>query len=160
MPEARSTSWSTPPGSTRPPPWPGMDAAAWDRVQQVNVRAPMLLTVALAAQAASGSQRREHQLGCGDACPPGRRALLHVQGGPGDADQVCCAVELAATGVRVNGGVDPGFVTVDSPVNPVSNEYRAVVSRNPLGRPGRPDEIGAGRPVAGLRRRRVRDRGR
>ena len=35
-------------------PLAAMTAAAWDRVQHVNVRAPMLLTVAMAAQATPG----------------------------------------------------------------------------------------------------------
>ena len=44
----RSTSWSTPRASTPRRRSTHMTAAAWDRVQQVNVRAPVLLTVALA----------------------------------------------------------------------------------------------------------------
>jgi NAD(P)-dependent dehydrogenase (short-subunit alcohol dehydrogenase family) len=53
-----------------------------------------------------------------------------------------CAVEFADRGIRVN-AVAPGFVEVDSPVNPVTDEYAAAVSVNPTGRPGRPDEIAA-----------------
>ena len=52
------------------------------------------------------------------------------------------ALELAGRGIRVN-AVAPGFVEVDSPVNPVTDEYAAAVSVNPTGRPGRPDEIAA-----------------
>ena len=52
------------------------------------------------------------------------------------------AKELVEVGIRVN-AVAPGFVDVDSPVNPVTETYRDAVSRNPLGRPGVPGEIAA-----------------
>jgi NAD(P)-dependent dehydrogenase (short-subunit alcohol dehydrogenase family) len=51
-----------------------------------------------------------------------------------------CAVELGGHGIRVN-AVSPGFVTVDSEANPVTEEYAAAVSVNPLGRPGAPGDI-------------------
>ena len=51
-----------------------------------------------------------------------------------------CAVELGAHGIRVN-AVSPGFVTVDSDANPVTEAYAAAVSVNPLGRRGEPQEI-------------------
>ena len=50
------------------------------------------------------------------------------------------ALELGRHGIRVN-AVSPGFVAVDSAANPVAENYRAVVSRNPLGRPGVPADI-------------------
>jgi 2-dehydropantoate 2-reductase len=53
-----------------------------------------------------------------------------------------CAIEYSGRGIRVN-AVSPGFVEVDSPVNPVTDEYAAAVSVNPTGRTGRPDEIAA-----------------
>jgi NAD(P)-dependent dehydrogenase (short-subunit alcohol dehydrogenase family) len=51
-----------------------------------------------------------------------------------------CAVELGGLGIRVN-AVSPGFVTVDSDANPVTEEYAAAVSVNPLGRRGEPREV-------------------
>jgi 3-oxoacyl-[acyl-carrier protein] reductase len=117
-----------------------MTAAAWDRVQAVNVRAPMLLTVALAAQGgpaavvniSSGAANRARP-GAAHYCTS--KAALEML-------TKACAVELASAGIRVN-AVSPGFVTVDSAVNPVTPEYQAAVARNPLGRPGSPDEIAA-----------------
>jgi NAD(P)-dependent dehydrogenase (short-subunit alcohol dehydrogenase family) len=51
-----------------------------------------------------------------------------------------CAVELGGNGIRVN-AVSPGFVTVDSTANPVTEDYAAAVSTNALGRRGEPDDI-------------------
>jgi 3-oxoacyl-[acyl-carrier protein] reductase len=128
-----------------------MTPEAWDRVQAVNVRAPMLLTVAFAAAAERAAVDR--------AAPDRVPAVVNISSGaatrarPG-ASHYCtskaalemltqaCAVELADAGIRVN-AVSPGFVTVDSPVNPVTDDYRDAVARNPLGRPGMPSEIAA-----------------
>jgi 3-oxoacyl-[acyl-carrier protein] reductase len=52
------------------------------------------------------------------------------------------AIELGSHGIRVN-AVSPGFVEVDSAVNPVSETYAAAVSANPLGRRGQPADIAA-----------------
>ncbi|OZM76292.1 SDR family NAD(P)-dependent oxidoreductase [Pseudonocardia sp. MH-G8] len=121
-------------------PLAAMTAAAWDRVQAVNVRAPVLLTVALAAadrpaavvNISSGAAIRARP-GAAHYCTS--KAALEMA-------TKACAVELAAQGVRVN-AVAPGFVEVASPVNPVTEEYAAAVAVNPLGRPGQPDEIAA-----------------
>jgi 3-oxoacyl-[acyl-carrier protein] reductase len=117
-----------------------MTAAAWDRVQHVNVRAPVLLTVAVAAaqrpaavvNISSGAATRARP-GAAHYCTS--KAALEMA-------TKACAVELAGSGVRVN-AVAPGFVEVDSPVNPVTPEYAAAVAVNPLGRAGQPDEIAA-----------------
>lgn len=50
------------------------------------------------------------------------------------------ALELGALGIRVN-AVSPGFVLVDSDVNPVSAEYARSIDVNPLGRPGTPEDV-------------------
>lgn len=50
------------------------------------------------------------------------------------------ALEPGELGIRVN-AVSPGFVTVDSPVNPITSGYADAVSKNPLGRRGEPDDI-------------------
>ncbi|MDT7568441.1 MAG: hypothetical protein QOG76_7065 [Pseudonocardiales bacterium] len=117
-----------------------MTAAQWDRVQHVNVRAPVLLTVAVArarrpaavVNISSGAATRARP-GAAHYCTS--KAALEMA-------TKACAVEFADRGIRVN-AVAPGFVEVDSPVNPVTDEYAAAVSVNPTGRPGRPDEIAA-----------------
>ena len=121
-------------------PLDAMTAAAWDRVQQVNVRAPVLLTVALAradrpatvVNISSGAATRARP-GAAHYCTS--KAALEMA-------TKACAVELACRGIRVN-AVAPGFVEVDSPVNPVTAAYAAAVSANPIGRAGRPAEVAA-----------------
>jgi 3-oxoacyl-[acyl-carrier protein] reductase len=117
-----------------------MTAASWDRVQQVNVRAPMMLTVALAAQGRPGAVVN---IGSG-AATRARPGAAHYCTSKAALEMAtkAAAVELADAGIRVN-CVAPGFVTVDSPVNPVSDEYRDQVSVNPTGRAGQPAEIAA-----------------
>jgi NAD(P)-dependent dehydrogenase (short-subunit alcohol dehydrogenase family) len=117
-----------------------MDAETWDRVQAINVRAPMLLTVALA-----GLERPAAVVNIGSgAATRARPGAAHYCTSKAALEMLtkACAVELASAGIRVN-IVAPGFVTVDSPVNPVTPAYRDAVARNPLGRPGTPDEIAA-----------------
>lgn len=119
-----------------------MTAQIWDRVQDVNVRAAMLTTVAFGRS-------------CAEAHLPG--VVVNISSGaatrarPGAAHYAtskaalemltrACAVELGGSGIRVN-AVSPGFVTVDSSANPVTEAYAEAVSVNPLGRRGEPDDI-------------------
>ncbi|QYN32787.1 SDR family oxidoreductase [Pseudonocardia sp. DSM 110487] len=117
-----------------------MTAAVWDRVQNVNVRAPVLLTLAVAR---SGRPAAVVNISSG-AATRARPGAAHYCTSKAALEMATksCAVELAAQGVRVN-AVAPGFVEVASPVNPVTPEYAATVAVNPLGRPGQADEIAA-----------------
>lgn len=121
-------------------PLAAMTPEAWDRVQQVNVRGPVLLTVAFAAQGRPGAVVNISS-GAATRARPGAAHYCTSKAALEMATKAC-AVELAGAGIRVN-AVAPGFVTVDSPVNPVTDDYRSAVSRNPLGRPGEVDEIAA-----------------
>jgi 3-oxoacyl-[acyl-carrier protein] reductase len=115
---------------------------SWDRVQAVNVRAVMQLTKSLAALAienrraatiayvSSGAAQRAR---LGSAAYSASKAALEML-------TRSAALELGPFGIRVN-AVSPGFVDVDSAVNPVTEVYAAAVSVNPLGRRGRPDDV-------------------
>ena len=118
-----------------------MTADAWDRVQHVNVRAPVLLAIALAAQGSGSRCVVNISSGAATRARPGAAHYCTSKAALEMATKAC-AVELADAGVRVN-AVAPGFVEVNSPVNPVTDDYAGAVSVNPLGRVGQPAEIAA-----------------
>jgi NAD(P)-dependent dehydrogenase (short-subunit alcohol dehydrogenase family) len=121
-----------------------MTAAQWDRVQDVNVRAPMLITAAFGrACAASGRPGSVVNIASGAALRA-RPGAAHYCTSKAALEMLtkAAAVELGPIGVRVN-AVSPGFVTVDSAANPVTEEYAAAVSANPLGRRGLPPDVAA-----------------
>lgn len=119
-----------------------LTAQSWDRVQHVNVRAPVLATQALARLAiehgrvpavvniASGAARRARP---GAAHYSTSKAALVM------ATQAS-AVELGALGIRVN-AVAPGFIDVASAVNPVTDEYADAVRGSLLPGRGAPEDI-------------------
>ncbi|MCW2900704.1 MAG: short-chain dehydrogenase [Streptosporangiaceae bacterium] len=119
-----------------------LDAQVWDQVQAVNVRAPML-TIRAFAELAIGAGRPGSvvNISSGSALRA-RPGAAHYSTSKAAVEMVtkAAAVELGGAGIRVN-AVSPGFVTVDSSANPVTEEYAAAVSVNPLGRRGRPDDI-------------------
>jgi 3-oxoacyl-[acyl-carrier protein] reductase len=117
-------------------------AESWDAVQNINVRAPLLLTTALA--------RRVRDQGR-TAAVVNIASTVTMRTRPGAGAYTVsksavetltrsAALELGQSGLRVN-AVSPGFVAVDSAVNPVTEEYSAAVSTNPLGRPGTPADV-------------------
>ncbi|AIJ24383.1 SDR family NAD(P)-dependent oxidoreductase [Amycolatopsis methanolica] len=119
-----------------------MTAAKWDRVQDVNVRAAMLTTVAFGQSCvAAGRSGVVVNISSG-AATRARPGAAHYATSKAALEMLtkACAVELGPHGIRVN-AVSPGFVTVDSAANPVTEEYAAAVSVNPLGRRGRPADI-------------------
>lgn len=122
----------------------GLDAELWDRVQAVNVRAPMLLIRALAERAiVAGTDTVVVNISSGAALRA-RPGAAHYSTSKAALEMLtrAAAVELGGHGIRVN-AVSPGFVTVDSTANPVTERYAAAVSINPLGRRGEPADIAA-----------------
>ncbi|HEV7935624.1 MAG TPA: SDR family oxidoreductase [Actinomadura sp.] len=125
-------------------PFLDLDAQVWDQVQAVNVRAPMLAIRAFAELAiAAGRTGAAVNISSGSALRA-RPGAAHYSTSKAAVEMLtkAAAVELGGAGIRVN-AVSPGFVTVDSDANPVTEEYAAAVSVNPLGRRGRPSDIAA-----------------
>jgi NAD(P)-dependent dehydrogenase (short-subunit alcohol dehydrogenase family) len=125
-------------------PFLNLSAAAWDQVQHVNVRAPMLTTVDFGRRAADAGRG-----GCvvnisSGAALRARPGAAHYCSSKAAVEMLtrAAAIELGGHGIRVN-AVSPGFVEVDSLVNPVTPEYAEAVSPNPLGRRGQPADIAA-----------------
>ncbi|MEW2503304.1 SDR family NAD(P)-dependent oxidoreductase [Amycolatopsis sp. CA-161197] len=119
-----------------------MTAERWDRVQDVNVRAAVLTTVAFGRKhVAAGTTGTVVNISSG-AATRARPGASHYATSKAALEMAtrACAVELGPHGIRVN-AVSPGFVTVDSEANPVTEAYAAAVSVNPLGRRGAPGEI-------------------
>ncbi|MEV5752482.1 SDR family oxidoreductase [Actinoallomurus sp. NPDC052308] len=125
-------------------PFLDLDAELWDRVQAVNVRAPMLATRAYAELAVAAARPGSVVNISSGAALRARPGAAHYSTSKAALEMLtkAAAVELGGSGIRVN-AVSPGFVTVDSAANPVTEEYAAAVSVNPLGRRGRPDDIAA-----------------
>jgi 3-oxoacyl-[acyl-carrier protein] reductase len=128
--------------------WPAtplleMTSGIWDRVLAVNTRAPVLATVALARRAvAAGRPAAVVNLASGAAIRA-RPGAAHYATSKAALEMATrsCAVELGSAGIRVN-AVSPGFVAGSSQeVNPITEEYAAAVSANPLGRVGQPPDV-------------------
>lgn len=123
-------------------PFLSLDAATWNKVLNLNTRAPVLATVALAQRAVeAGRPANVVNISSGAAlrARPGAAPYSTSKAALEMATRAS-ALELGRYGIRVN-AVAPGFVTVNSSVNPVTEEYAAAVSTNPLGRRGEPDDI-------------------
>lgn len=119
-----------------------LTADTWDSVQALNVRAPLLITVGLARTAiAAGHKPVVINISSGAAlrARPGA-APYSTSKSALEMVTRASALELGSYGIRVN-AVSPGFVEVNSSANPVTDEYAAAVSANPLGRIGQPDDI-------------------
>jgi NAD(P)-dependent dehydrogenase (short-subunit alcohol dehydrogenase family) len=121
-----------------------LTVAAWDRVQAVNVRSVMQLTRSLANLAIAAKRQASVVHISSGAALRARPGAAHYSASKAALEMLTksAAIELGPFGIRVN-AVSPGFVDVDSEVNPVTDAYAAAVSVNPLGRRGRPTDIAA-----------------
>jgi len=110
--------------------------AQWDRVQHVNVRAVLLATQELGRRAIAAGRTPAVVNITSGAARAARPGTAHYSTSKAALTLLtqASAVELGPSDIRVN-AVAPGFVDVDSPVNPVTPEYADAVRRNVL--PGR-----------------------
>jgi len=120
-----------------------MTAADWDRIFAVNVRAPFLLSTAMARRLVG-------------AAAPGH--IVNITSGAADRTRLgaghysatkaalttltkALALELAQHSIHVN-AVSPGFIDVDSDVNPLSTEYvTAIEKARPWPEPGTAEDV-------------------
>ena len=118
---------------------------AWDRVQAVNVRSVMQVTRSLAELAIANRRGASVVHISSGAALRARPGAAHYSASKAALEMLTrsAAIELGPFGIRVN-AVSPGFIDVDSAVNPVTDAYAQAVSINPLGRRGRPEDIAAG----------------
>ncbi|RQO46040.1 short-chain dehydrogenase [Rhodococcus sp. KBW08] len=123
-------------------PFLDLDGTTWDNVQTLNVRAPMLTTVALARRAIAEKRTPSIVNISSGAALRARTGAAPYSTSKAALEMLtrASALELGPHGIRVN-AVAPGFVTVNSSINPVTDEYADAVGATPLGRRGRPEDI-------------------
>lgn len=121
-----------------------IDAAEWDRIMHINVRAPFLLTQGLTKQMiAAGKKGSVINISSG-AAHKMRRSVVPYCLSKTALDRLTkgYALELAQFGIRVN-AVEPGFAA-GSTSSPLTDEHvRQTASGIPLGRVSGPGDAAA-----------------
>ncbi|MGH3328243.1 MAG: SDR family NAD(P)-dependent oxidoreductase [Streptomycetales bacterium] len=120
-----------------------MAESEWDRVLDTNLTGPFLCTRAFAERLiGAGRPGRVVNISSG-AARRARPGALHYCTSKAGVEMLtkALALELADHRIAVN-AVAPGFVRVDSAVNPLSTRYVEAISGGiPLRRPGTPGDI-------------------
>ena len=107
-----------------------MTEAAWDRVLDVNVKGIFLTSQEFCRRlVAAGRQGCIVNITSG-AAERARVGAAHYCTSKAGAEMLtrCFALEFARAGIRVN-AVSPGYVEVQSEVNPLSDAYKAAIPR-------------------------------
>jgi NAD(P)-dependent dehydrogenase (short-subunit alcohol dehydrogenase family) len=123
-----------------------MDAAEWDAVLAVNLRAPFLLTQAMARRWAAAGQRASVVNIASTAATLARPGTAHYAASKAGLVQMTkvMALELAPHRIRVN-AVAPGLILTERvrahAEGPGAAEHAAKKARIPAGREGTPDEV-------------------
>ncbi|MGH3097690.1 MAG: SDR family NAD(P)-dependent oxidoreductase [Streptosporangiales bacterium] len=117
----------------------------WDGVLGVNLDAPFALCTEF-ARALVAEERPGHIVniasGAADRARPGAAHYCTSKAGLVMLTRAL-ALELAPHRIHVN-AVSPGFIAVDSAVNPLREEYvEAISGGQPWPRPGKPEDIAA-----------------
>jgi 3-oxoacyl-[acyl-carrier protein] reductase len=120
-----------------------LDAQIWDAIQDVNVRSAVLTTVAFAKLAKAAGRKGNVVNITSGAALRARPAAAPYSTSKAALEMwtKASALELGPIGIRVN-AVSPGFVAIESPVNPYEERYRQGADQNPLRRDGTPEDIG------------------
>ncbi|MFC5728917.1 MULTISPECIES: SDR family NAD(P)-dependent oxidoreductase [Nocardioides] len=120
-----------------------IDAATWDGVLRTNLAGPHLCTAAFARTLVAGGSTGSVVNITSTAGTRARMGAAHYSASKAALDMLtkAQALELAGHGIRVN-AVAPGYVKVDSEVNPISADYEAAVLAGiPLARAGVPQDV-------------------
>jgi 3-oxoacyl-[acyl-carrier protein] reductase len=117
------------------------EAAEWDRIMGLNLRAPFLLTKGLATLMVQAGRKGSVVNISSGASRKMRRSVVPYCVSKTALDRLTkgFAIELAEYGIRVN-AVEPGFAA-GSQASPLTDAHvAATVAAIPLGRPSGPDD--------------------
>lgn len=123
-----------------------MTAAEWDAVLSVNLRAPFLLTQALARHWQATGSRGQVVNVASTAAVLARPGIAHYAASKAGLIQMTkvMAIELAPLGIRIN-AVAPGLIATEKVMAHAggdgASEHRAKLARIPAEREGAPDEV-------------------
>ena len=123
-----------------------MTAAEWDAVLSVNLRAPFLLTQALARHWKANSSHCKVVNVASTAAVLARPGVAHYAASKAGLIQMTkvMAIELAPLGIRVN-AIAPGLIATEKVMEHAggegAKEHQAKLARIPAGREGAPDEV-------------------